>query len=187
MSRLEPRGARQVGAPQLTRSALRLSYLAISVTLCGGFVAPVLAQETAPAFTVGIGAGNTFGGVGFRGEAHALRGHVSFLAGAGVFMASPGTDPIITAMALRCHIGGSQHSMYAGISRTYVTLYGDDLIASGVSQIVEYGWGIGAGYRFVAPSGLTTTVGGGVGQGRHAIYPLLEMGIGWTWWRRTRA
>ena len=96
-------------------------YISASLLLWSAFVAPARAQLTAPAFTLAMGAGNTFGGVGLRGEAHFLRGHVSVLAGAGVFP-SPGANPAIGALGLRYHVGSSQHSVYAGISWTYVWL-----------------------------------------------------------------
>ena len=54
----------------------------------------------------------------------------------------------------------------------------------GWPEVFDYGLGYSLGYSYLTPAGLTFTVGAGIGKGDHEIVPIVQLGIGWTLYRR---
>jgi len=155
--------------------------MAISLLMVA-LVPAAISQGQVPIVSFAAGAGNAFGGLGLRGELFVARSQISVLAGVGIF---PGShylrSPVSAATSVRYYVGRRQHRLYVDASWSVLRAY--DLLLLGVPTVFEYGPGFSVGYTFMSRTGLTLSVGGGLGLARHDTVPIVQAGIGWTWWR----
>jgi len=93
---------------------------------------------------------------------------------------------------------GSPHRLYVDASWSVLATWGtDELTCTNPDDFTtchpspehfDYGPGISLGYALMSASGLTFSVGGGVGRSVHSYHamtrPMLQVGIGWTWRQR---
>jgi len=156
---------------------------AIILALIAALTRAAVSQQHVPIVSLAAGAGNAFGGIGLRGEVFVARGRISVLAGAGIL---PGSyylrSPHAGAASLRYYVGRQQHRLYMDASWSLLQVY--DLLLLGVPTVFDYGPGFSLGYTFMSRTGLTLTVGMGLGRATHDTVPIAQLGIGWTWRRR---
>ena len=141
------------------------------------------AAQRAPSAGIAAGLGNPFGWLGVRGEIFVLPGRFSLLAGAGLV---PGSHYLHSSIAWaasgRYYVGRGAHRFYADVSWSLLGTY--DLLVPGWPEVFDYGLGYSLGYSYLTPAGLRFTVGAGIGKGDHEIVPIVQLGIGWTLYRR---
>jgi hypothetical protein len=154
----------------------------IILLLITALVRAGVCQQYVPSLSVATGVGNAFGGIGVRGEVFVARTGISVLAGAGIL---PGTyylrSPVSGAASVRYYIGQREHRLFFDASWSVLRAY--DLLMLGVPTVFEYGPGLSLGYSFMSRTGLTISVGAGLGLARHDTIPIAQLGIGWTWRR----
>jgi len=150
--------------------------------LITGLVRVGMSQQDVPSLSAATGVGNAFGGIGVRGEVFVARTGISVLAGVGIL---PGIhylrSPVSGAASVRYYLGRRERRLYIDASWSVLQAY--DLLVPGVPTVFEYGPGFSLGYSFMSRTGLTLSVGGGLGLARNDRIPIAQLGIGWTWRR----
>ena len=143
-----------------------------------------------PIASVAAGVGNAFGWVGLRGEVFVVQGRLSVLAGTGVVPIGHGACcnrlPVPVAGSVRYYVGRQQHRVFLDASWSVLHIESADAFADpywGPITNFSYGPGLSLGYSFMSTTGLTVTVGAGLGRESYGVTPVAQLGIGWTWWR----
>ncbi len=155
---------------------------------------PLVAQVSSPAgipvpvvtFTGGVG--NAMGWFGVQAERYFVQGRVSAFGGLGYTPSVETYDPsgVTVAAGLRGYTAGRKHRAFAEASGCQVATLSDPIEPSRF-----YGPCFQLGYQFASRGGFTVALSGGVGfalgvpQGYRAAQPLLGLGFGYTWRRRT--
>ena len=139
-------------------------------------------QRGAPLVAMTAGVGNAFGGFGLRAEFFVADGRLGLLAGGGIL---PGNyylrSPFAGAASVRYYFGRQQHRLFVDASWSPLDAY--DILVPGVPTVVKFGPGVSLGYTFQSKSGLTLTLGAGVGRTSFETVPIVQLGFGWTWRR----
>jgi hypothetical protein len=143
------------------------------------------AASQQPIASLAAGVGNAFGGVGLRGEVFVARGRMSVLTGAGILPGDFNRSHLAGAASLRYYAGRRQHRLFVDASWSLLARRGADCL--GCRETFNYGPGVALGYTFMPTTGPTLTVGAGLGRDilyENDLGPVVQLGIGWTWWRR---
>ena len=147
---------------------------------------PSLAQEPVarPVAALHFGVGNHYGWLGGGVEAYLARARFSLFAGLGV---APQGPTVAGAAGVRYYLGlgATPHRLFADLS---VSLMGLSMpTVPGGALYRDYGLGVSIGYSYLAQSGFTLTVGGGVGASDFGadlvLLPVVQIAAGWTWRR----
>jgi hypothetical protein len=133
------------------------------------------------------GAGSTFGGIGALAEFFVADGRVSMIGGVGYFAGQSDDDPagVAGSLGARAYVGAERHRGF--VEAAYSQL-ATDAVRDGESTPIARLWGPAAqvGYLFTAASGLTGSIGAGVGyavqEGVVASRwkPVVSAGVGYT-------
>lgn len=138
-------------------------------------------SQHVPQVSLAAGAGQSFGMVGVRAELFVVADRVSILGAAGYEPDISSGSSLTGAATVRYYVHGSRHRIHLDASWTPLYVLGTDVFPP--EEWVVYGPGLALGYTFVAQSGLTATLGGGVAydtrEEGHA-WPLVQLGVGWT-------
>lgn len=141
-----------------------------------------------------FGYGNSVGGVGAGAEAYVARSRLSLFGAVGYVPSSRGgraASGVAVAVGARVFTGGRRHRGFAEIS---VSPAGVEIADEGsglAGEHIIYGPGFSLGYQFVASSGVTVMVAGGIAYGLtgpdnlHDTYALSAVAVGYTWRRKS--
>jgi len=147
--------------------------VAMAVTLLLVSTVPVTAQD-APRVSVLAGIGNAFGWIGGQVEAYVAQGRVSGFAGLGFMpnVLNHEGDGIAGAVGIRGFTPGNRHRglleiSLSALSNTVSSTFGSDVVEKSRS----YGPGVAIGYQFIANTGFTILVSGGVGLDDEGLDP----------------
>jgi hypothetical protein len=154
----------------------------VALLLIAALSRSALSQQPIASLTAGVG--NAFGGVGLRGEVFVARGRMSVLAGAGILPGDYNRSHLAGAASLRWYAGRWQHRLFMDASWSLLARRGADCL--GCRETFNYGPGLALGYTFMSTTGLTLSVGAGLGRDiryENDLGPVVQLGIGWTWWR----
>lgn len=137
--------------------------------------------------TLSGGVGNALGWYGLEGEWFLAGGSAAVFVGAGYTPRSRRDDPsgLTGSAGVRVFTPGVTHRGFGEVSFSQIGLERASVLRPGGRQI--YGPGAQIGYEYLARSGLTLALSGGLGYGLGIGYPankwqpMLGLACGYTW------